>query len=46
MYNFLDILKKVLAIGTIEPDYGKQKLEASKITNKLLLKELVDHFNE
>lgn len=46
MGKLLDVLKKGLSLGTIEPDNGKSQQKTSKITNKILLKELVDHFNE
>ena len=46
MRNFFDAIKKGLAIGVVEPDNKKQKQKTSKVTNKILLKELVDHFND
>ena len=44
--NFTKFIKELLSKGTIEPDDEKQKSKSSKITNKILLKELVDHFDE
>ena len=46
MGKFVDILKKGLTFGVIEPDNSQSKPKTSKITNKILLKELVEHFNE
>lgn len=46
MSKIFELLKKGLSLGTVEPDNGKQKHQTSKITNKILLKELVEHFND
>lgn len=46
MGKFLDILKKGIKFGAVEPDTAKPKQKVSKVTNKILLKELTDHFNE
>lgn len=41
-----EILKKVLSLGTIDNDEVKPKQSSSKITNRLLLQELVTHFEQ
>lgn len=41
-----EILKKVLSLGTIDSDQNKSKQTNSKITNKVLLQELVTHFEQ
>ena len=47
MSKFSDVIKEIIGIGTIkDPDNRKQKSGTSKVTNKILLKELVDHFND
>ena len=46
MGNILDILKKGINLVTVEPDIAKSKPKVSKVTNKILLKELTDHFDE
>lgn len=46
MGKFLDIIKKGISIGIVEPDTAKSKQKVSKVTNKILLKELTDHFDE
>ena len=45
MGKFFDVIKKGLSIGAIEPENDTQKQKVSKVTNKTLLKELLDHFN-
>lgn len=47
MGKISDVIKEIIGIGTIkDPDNRKQKSGTSKVTNKILLKELVDHFND
>lgn len=46
MGKFIDIIKKGISFGAVEPDTTKSKPKGSKVTNKILLKELTDHFNE
>lgn len=41
-----EILKKVLSLGTIDSEENKPKQSSSKITNKVLLQELVTHFEQ
>lgn len=46
MGNFSDAIKKILSLGTIDPDNKKNKQETSRVTNQILLNELVEHFNQ
>lgn len=46
MSKFVTFMKKVLTLGLIEPDEGKKEKGVQKITNRLLLKELVTHFQQ
>lgn len=48
MGKFFEALKKGLKVTAVdsEPGSGKQKTTASKITNKVLLNELVTHFKQ
>ena len=46
MGKFTEFLKNVLSLGTVEPSSDKKPQGSSKITNKILLKELVEHFND
>ena len=46
MEKFIDFIKKCIKLGVIEPDTAKSKQKGSKVTNKILLKELTDHFDE
>lgn len=46
MSKFLDLMKKVLTLGLIEPDSDKKEKGVPKITNRILLKELVTHFKQ
>lgn len=46
MNKIIDILKTALSLGAIEPKDGTRNQKSSKITNKILLKELVTHFSE
>ena len=45
MGKFLEIAKSVLSLGIVE-SIDEQKPKQTKISNKLLLKELVEHFND
>lgn len=45
MGNLFEIIKNCLSLGTIEQS-GKKHTNNAKITNRLLLKELVDHFDD
>lgn len=44
--RLFDFFKKILSMGAIEPDQDKLKHPVSKITNKVLLNELVTHFEQ
>lgn len=46
MSKVKNALKKILSIGAIDTVNGKQETKVSRITNKILYKKLVDHFNE
>ena len=46
MGKFIEIIKKVISFGAVEPDTTKSKPKGSKVTNKKLLKELTGHFDE
>ena len=46
MGKLLDVLKKGLSYGTVESEGDKKKPTTSKITNKVLLQELVTHFEQ
>lgn len=46
MSKFVDFIKGGLRITTIDPDSTKDQVKPSKVTNKVLLKELSEHFNE
>ena len=46
MGKLKEIIKKVVSIGVIEAEGDKKKQKPSKITNKLLLQELVTHFEQ
>lgn len=46
MSKFVRFMKKVLTLGLIEPDGGKKEKVVPKITNRILLKELVTHFQQ
>ena len=47
MGKFIELLKTGISFTTVEPDGVMSKSKkASKVTNKILLNELVDHFNE
>lgn len=41
-----EVLKKVLSLGTIESEKNNQKNNVPEITNKILLQELVTHFEQ
>ena len=44
--GFIDFLKKSLSMGTIEPNQDNHNHSVSKITNKVILQELVTHFEQ
>lgn len=46
MGKFKDVLKKVVSMGTIDAESDRKKKKTSKITNKVLLQELVTHFEQ
>lgn len=46
MSKFFNVLKKGLSLGTIEPESDPKSPKVSKVTNKVLLKELVTHFEQ
>ena len=41
-----DVIKKILSLGTIEQEKNNQKSNVPEITNKILLQELVTHFEQ
>lgn len=46
MSKLVDVIKTALSLGAIEPKDSMRNPKISKITNKILLKELVTHFTE
>lgn len=46
MSKCVDFIKGILRKTTIDPDSASDQVKPSKITNKILLKELVEHFND
>jgi len=46
MIKIFNAIKDLIDGGTIDPKEEKQRQGTSKVTNKILLKELVDHFND
>ena len=46
MNKFWNIIKKGISFAAIEPEMGKKEQKRSRVTNKILLKELSDHFCE
>lgn len=46
MIKIFNAIKDLIDSGTIDPKEEKQRQGTSRVTNKILLKELVDHFND
>ncbi len=46
MGKIIETLKKIILKGAIEPDGDTKKPKVSKVTNKVLLQELVTHFEQ